>query len=335
MRANPDLELVERVLSAVTQSTGLAARLAKAAPVAGFVSGAKISGWPLKVAAKGKVDRVVTVSEMHTRLSRVDRRSDSGTTLLATEFLSPTMLEACRSLRFNAADASGNAYLEWDGLFVFVSGRPRRERTQQRLGWTPAAIHVGLLALAQPRLLGASHRAIAASAGIALGSVGPTLEWFHERGFITGSKTERIIRRPDELLAEWTIAYSTRLRPRLHSQKFAWPTGQPRWWKATEIEPATWSGEVGTAMLLGHLKPNTAEIYVATDNRPAVLRRMVKEQRLVPDTDGSIDILDQFWNFELGADQHVAPWPVLYADLLRVGDPRLSEAAALIRAKFV
>jgi Transcriptional regulator, AbiEi antitoxin, Type IV TA system len=143
-----------------------------------------------------------------------------------------------------------------------------------------------------------------------------------------------IIHRPHEFLAEWTVAYSTRLRPRLRSQTFAWPTGQPRWWKATEIEPAAWSGEVATAVLLGHLKPNTAEIYVAADARPAMLRRLVKEQRLRPDRDGSVEILDQFWNFELEADQRVAPWPVLYADLLRVGNPRLSEAAALILAKF-
>jgi hypothetical protein len=334
MKANLDLELVERVLFAVTQSTGLPAQLAKATPLAGFFSGAEISGRRLKVVAKGNVDRVVIVSEMHTRVARVDRPSDSRATLLATEFLSPAMLEACRSLRFNAADASGNAYLAWDGLFVFISGRPRRERTEQRLGWTPAAIHVGLLALAQPTLLSASHRSIAASARIALGSVGPTLEWFRKRGFITGSKNERIVHRPHELLAEWTVAYSTRLRPRLRSQTFAWPTGQPRWWKATEIEPAAWSGEVGTAILLGHLKPNTAEIYVAADVRPAMLRRLVKEQRLVPDRDGSVEILDQFWNLELEADQRVAPWPVMYADLLRVGDPRLSEAAALILAKF-
>ncbi len=46
---------------------------------------------------------------------------------------------------------------------------------------------------------------------------------------------------------------------------------------------------------------------------------------------GSVEILDQFWNLDGGPSKSVAPWPLVYADLVRETDPRLSEAAAAIR----
>lgn len=196
-------------------------------------------------------------------------------------------------------------------------------------------MHVGFLALVDPQLLNGSYRAISTSADVSLGSVGPELEWLHERGYVSASKTERVVKRPADLLDECTVAYAARVRPRLNSQRFAWPMEPPKWWTTVDVSPACWSGEVGAALLHAELRPVGANLYVASTSRVETVRRLVKRCRLVPDPNGSVEILDQFWNLEGNSKKSVAPWPLVYADLVRGIDPRLSEAAIAIRGEYL
>jgi hypothetical protein len=322
-----ETDLVGRVVAALRESTGLASRVVSWGPGVDV----EIANLSLRVVMKRRIDRAATVAVISSRIAEEGRQDSGQAVLVATEYLSTAVLQACRSLGVNAADASGNVCLAWDGLVVFVSGRPRLSRPSERLGWTAAAVHVGLLALVDPQLLNGSYRAISKSADVSLGSVGSALEWLHERGYVSTSKTERVVKRPADLLDEWTVAYSARLRPRLNSQRFAWPMVPPKWWRTADVAPACWSGEVGAAVLQRELRPVGATLYVAATSRVDMVRRLVKQYRLVPDLNGSVEILDQFWNLEGNSKKSVAPWPLVYADLVRGTDPRLFDAAAAIR----
>ncbi len=331
MNASEEVDLVGRVVAALRESTGLASRVVSS----GRGVDVEIANLSLRAVTKRRIDRTAAVGVIRSRALDEGRHERGREVLVVTEFLSPAVLQACRSLGVNAADASGNACLAWDGLVVFVAGRPRLSRPSERLGWTAAAVHVGLLALVEPQLLSGSYREISTSADVSLGSVGPALEWLNERGYVSASKTERFVKRPADLLDEWTVAYSARLRPRLRPQRFAWPTDQPRWWKTADVGHACWSGEVGAAALHGELRPVGATLYVAATSRVDMVRRLVKQYRLVPDMDGSVEILEQFWNLESDSQKSVAPWPLVYADLVRGKDPRLIEAASAIRDENV
>ena len=247
-----------------------------------------------------------------------------------TSHLTPHLLNACRELKLNAVDGSGNAHLAWDHTLIAISGRPRQIRTEERLGWTATAVRLALTALAAPEALNSSQRAIATSAGISLGSVGPALDWLESRRFLVRGTRAISVTRRNELLAEWSVAYSARLRPRLHPQHFAAPSGR-RKWASAEIAPGEWSGEVAAALRHGDLRPATAELYVDPAVRRDVVRRLVRDFRLRPDPAGEVTVLDRFWGFSNEQNSETIPWPLVYADLLHIGDPRTTEAAAKIK----
>ncbi len=281
---------------------------------------------------KSTVDRVDALRNAQLQLRRLAeaRTPAIDDTLLVTSHLTPHLLNTCRELKLNAIDGSGNAHLAWDNTVVVVSGRPRQTRTEARLGWTANAVRLALVALAAPEALNSPQRSIATSAGISLGSVGSTLDWLESRRFLLRRENGFSVTRRNELLAEWSVAYPARLRPRLKPQHFAAPSGM-RHWAKTEIAPGEWSGEVAAALRHGDLRPATAELYVNPAARRDVVRRVVRDFHLRPDPAGELTVLDRFWGFDNSQGSETVPWPVAYADLLHIGDPRTTEAAARIK----
>ena len=126
-------ELIRAVLAAFRGSTGLPASVARhlgrAAEIDAIVT---VAGRALAVEVKRNVDRLEVVPTAKTQLdrARVHYRLEGG--LLVTEYLSLNILDACRLHGLYAADLSGNAFVEWDGLLVFVAGRPRHRVQRDR-----------------------------------------------------------------------------------------------------------------------------------------------------------------------------------------------------------
>ena len=292
----------------------------------------RINERTFRTEVKSTVDRVDALRNAQLALRRLAeaRTHAFDDTLLVTSHLTPHLLNTCRELKLNAVDGSGNAHLAWDNTVVLVSGRPRQTRTEVRLGWTATAVRLALLALAAPQVLNSPQRSIATSAGISLGSVGSTLDWLESRRFLLRRDTGISVMRGNELLAEWSVAYPARLRPRLQPQHFTAPSGTRQWAKA-EIAPGEWSGEVAAALRHGDLRPATAELYVDPAARRDVVRRLVRDFHLRPDPAGELTVLDRFWGFDNERDSKTVPWPLVYADLLHIGDPRTTEAAARIK----
>ena len=56
--------------------------------------------------------------------------------------------------------------------------------------------------------------------------------------------------------------------------------------------------------------------------------------KLRPDPDGPAEVVKRFWAFEAN-DDTVVPLPLVYADLLMIGDARCLEAADLIYEQIV
>ncbi len=332
-------ELLARGLDALLASTGLRGRIVpESVPVGNLVADAiiDIDGLKLIAEVKRAIDRTSSVTAALDQLKRLDAELNVGGLVLITEYLSPEMLNTCRSVGLNAFDASGNAYIVGKGLFVFVTGVPRRLQSAERLGWNASAVRIGLVLLATPEVLSGTYRKIVLSAGVALGSVGPSLQWFKDKGFLIERGDVLVASRRKELLTQWTVAYASRLQPRLESQRFSTSSSTLRgWWKSADIAPGVWSGEVGATLSIGSLKPASYQLYVDEKDRKAVVRRLVKEHRLVPDESGSIEMIEKFWDFRYHEQTRIAPMPVIYADLRNIADPRTDEIAELIKAQFV
>ena len=330
--ATPGKELLDAVVTAVHESTGLQIRTSKrrgsATDKARFDT--TVHGRTFLTEIKPTIDRVAALTSPHAKSGESASSIGYDDTLLVTRYLSNHLLDAARELKVNVADASGNACLQWDDTLILVSGRRRLDPPKQHLGWTGSAVRLGLLALASPEVMNETQRFIAAAAGVSLGSVGPAVEWLEERRFIVRANGRLTTARRSELLTEWSVAYSARVRPKLRTQRFIVPNDSP-WWKTANVAPAEWSGEVAAAITQGNLKPTTAELYVDPTSRATVVRRLVSSHRLAPDPAGPLAVVERFWSLDHNGVEHTVPWPLIYADLLHIGDPRTTEAGWAVR----
>ena len=253
--------------------------------------------------------------------------------LLVAPYITREVAGHCRQLRLPFIDTAGNAYLEAEGLFIYVVGqaRPVEPRQGNFRALNPAGLKLTFALLCRPRLLDDNFRNIATAAGVALGTVGAAMKDLEARGFFN-LETHPHLRKlldPKRMLEEWVTHYPITLRPKLNLGQFR---GDPERLQHTTLAPlnAYWGGEPAAEKLTRYLKPAHFTIY--TDEPIA---KLVAAGRMRAEAGGNVEILEKFWKFPTAhADKNDAPDvvpPILaYADLLATNDGRNAEAARMI-----
>ena len=147
-----------------------------------------------------------------------------------------------------------------------------------------------------------------------------------ELNFILKTKQTKKLKNAKELLNRWITAYHDVFRPRLLKKKMRFIKAE-NYNKWTNIDLnqdnslTFWGGEPGAFLLTGYLHPGIFTIY--TDRN----WQSFKEIDLVPDDNGTIEILEIFW--DLRTWQGVPP-VLIYADLMGSGSDRKIETAKMI-----
>lgn len=252
-----------------------------------------------------------------------------GRPLLVTEYVNPKMAERLKQMEIPFMDTLGNAYLNAPPLFVHLNGRtPRRfPRERPTRAFVPTGLKVVFALLCNPDLANAPYRTIAQTANVALGTVGWVLTDLRTLGLVTEmGKRGRKLTRKKELLDRWVAAFPNQLRPKLLVGRYAAP--DLNWWQQTRIDRfgAYWGGEVAAARLTHYLKPEQTTVYIR--HKPGAF---VAAQRLRIDPRGNVELLEAFWNTTCDwKDKEIVPPFLIYADLLRTGEPRNLETARMI-----
>lgn len=265
--------------------------------------------------------------------------------LLVAPRITAETAEKCRELDLQFIDATGNAYLRGPGLYVLVKGQRPIEGEDflpighegKRAG-TATHLRVIFALLCKPELLNAPYRDIVQVAGVALGTIGWVFNDLTDRGFTTGGtrKGDRVMLERKKLIDEWITTYPIKLRPKLNPRRFKAPKAD--WWKEVDITKydAQWGAEVAAEKLTGYLRPNTVTIYLHQEKGQHHLTRLVAGNRLRPDAEGDIEILDAFWDFDDEQPMAQTVPPLLAcADLIATLDPRNLEAAKLIHDQYL
>jgi len=261
--------------------------------------------------------------------------------LLIAPYITETTAARCRDLHLPFIDEAGNAYLEATGLFVYVTGKRRPLQVKSASAYralTPAGLRIVFALLNCPGLAAVPYREIAKEAKVALGSVGEVLADLEGRGHLASERPgSRRLLAPERLQEEWVTHYPIKLRPKLNPRRFTAPA--PDWWRGQDARQyhAYWGGEIAAEKLTGYLKPARVTLYVG--GRPD---RLILANRLRPDVNGEIEILEAFWStdekyggLDVSYPENVAPPLVVYADLLVTTDPRNIETAKLIRDRYL
>ena len=254
--------------------------------------------------------------------------------MLVTDYLTPPVAERLRAHEQQFADAAGNAYLEGPGLLVYVTGRkPQDRRATLKAGqaFTTNGLKILFALLCKPALAEATHRVIAAAAGVALGAVPGVLADLQAAGHLLVAGKRRRLNATKRLLDEWAVAYARKLRPKTLYATYNTPHFDM--WGKWQFDPqeARWGGEPAANLLVRHQKPGVLTIY-AEKLPPKLMieQRMVLAGllRLPP----YVEIRRPFWGKTLHAEERpdMVPPALVYADLLATGDGRCIETAQMV-----
>jgi hypothetical protein len=171
-----------------------------------------------------------------------------------------------------------------------------------------------------------NYREIAAQASVALGTVSPVMKDLESRGFLrVQAGRDRQILDSERLAEEWVLHYPVTLRPKLNARRFR---AEPERLRDLKVgsQGALWGGEFAAEKLTQYLKTEFFTIYAREP-----IARLVASGRMRAETDGNLDILDQFWNFPPDSNvPELVPPLLVYADLVATHDGRNAETARMI-----
>jgi hypothetical protein len=253
--------------------------------------------------------------------------------LLLADYVTPQMANLLRDAGVAFADAAGNAYLEFGGNILYVTGnapeqQPRHEKVVRAFQAT--GLRVVFALLCAPELVTRPTRELAAMLAVANGTVGRVIDDLAHLGFVTtAGKRDRRLHNLKDLLERWVMMYPVHLRPTLLRRRLT--TDQRDWWKKEKFDPqhVVLGGEPAADRLTEYLKPGTVTLYARGEPRP--LNEIVARHHLRTDPAGEVEVLDAFWPTEIAGEKPgLAPTPLIYADLLATGDTRRIETAKLI-----
>lgn len=253
--------------------------------------------------------------------------------LLVADYVTPPLADTLREHGVAFLDAAGNAFIDQPPLFIWVKGERPREMPGARPGAGRAFQTSGLkllfALLCHPDWIALPYRELGHRAGVAHGTVGWVMTELRKLGFVAEVEgTRRLVQR-ELLLTQWAEAYARTLRPKLLIGRYR--TDEPRWW--AEFDPTDYDvvlgGEPAAERVTHYLRPETVTLY-GEKAEP----RLLVDYELRQDPTGPVELLQRFWRF---ADPMpgLAPLPLIYADLLAIGDARCLETAELVREKIV
>jgi hypothetical protein len=325
-------EVLDRAVTVLRATTGLRAEWSGGAEAGNghdLQLNVDVSGIPIAFLVELKsIDRFETLHAIKKKSASAQHR-----TLLIAPYVTQAIADRCRELEISFIDEAGNMHLEGPGLFVHRTGRPRPVQAAPKSTFralTPSGLRIVFALLNEPHLTDAPYRDIAKAANTALGTVGPVLADLQARGHLTpDNHGPRRLLALDRLRKEWATHYPIKLRAKLNARRFTAP--QSDWWRSQELGQydAFWGGEVAADKLTGHLKPASITLYV--DGKAD---RLILANRLRPDVNGEIEILDAFWRPQDGEHTDIAPPLLVYADLMRTHDSRNIETAKLIHDRY-
>lgn len=262
------------------------------------------------------------------------RMTDYGDkALLVADYITPPMAEELRKRDVQFIDTAGNAYLRHAPIYVWVKGqRPPKGATglaPAGRAFRPTGLQVLFTLLCKPEVADLPYREIAVQAGVAHGTVGWVMAELPKLGFLAEVQGKRRLIDAERLLAQWVAAYAQTLRPKLILARYQ--AAKIDWAETFDARhyDLLLGGEPAAARLTHNLRPGTVTLYGEDANQ-----RLLVDQRLQPDPQGNVEIMNRFWTFD-GETPGMVPHLLVYADLLAIGDTRCIETAGEMRAGII
>jgi hypothetical protein len=256
--------------------------------------------------------------------------------LLIAQYIPQPLKDEFKKQGINYLETAGNGFIHAGNLFYFMGGQavtPVRQTATGKL-WKRTGLQFLFVVLTDPELLQGPYRKMADRAGIALGNIGQFLEELEQAGYLENKEGKHRLKNKARLFQQWAELYPIILKPKLMLGRFRFLREEDRKrWKTMIPQHFRWGGEPAGALYTGFLEPEWFTIYTK-----GPVTELVKLFRIVPDPEGDIEVVEEFWKTENEEkDQFIPAVPPLlaYAELIASLDSRNQETAVRIKNKYL
>ncbi|MGL5880249.1 MAG: type IV toxin-antitoxin system AbiEi family antitoxin [Xenococcaceae cyanobacterium] len=269
------------------------------------------------------------------RLKRFQTKSNIHP-LLLTRHVPENALDRLLKQNLEFIDAAGNMFLSSPATYILIRGkRYLKHPAAKTKTITTTGLKLIYILLQNPYLLQATYREMAASAGVAVGSVANILNNLEKFLYIQRQRSGGY-RLTDytKLLHRWELGYAERLRPKLFLGTFTPSRQSFSELRENIIKEANNNrfligGELGAAIATDYLRPQKVTLHVSGNHRPLLVKL-----RLKPDPNGEITLLNQFGTSNAWVQEDETAEGLTLEVSSRVKTPRPGQGAArVVRAE--
>lgn len=248
--------------------------------------------------------------------------SNNRNSLFVGEYISPKIEEYLLNSDISFINTSGNIFIHQNPLLLYFVYPIKSNKTEiSGAAFEPAGLKLVFHLLNKPESISKSYHALSDIVGVSSGSISKIMKDLQSNSFVYTLKKKRVLRKKNELLDQWYVAYGRKLKPKLLVAKYR-AIEQPI--DITLPNGCYWGGEVATEIMSMNLRSKDQILYTEID--PLVV---VKELRLIPDETGNLELVRTFWKPDIHYQHHINTVSniLIYADLMLSKNDRNIEIA--------
>lgn len=251
--------------------------------------------------------------------------------LLIAEIISPQIKESLRKEHIFYLDKAGNIFLQTPNHYFWIEGHKLETTPAEKTNraFTASGLKVIYLFLTDEQWINKPQRLIAEKTGVALGNINNIISSLKEQKFLLQkNKKEMMLVNKQVLIGKWVNDFDEKLKPTLHIGNFRFLINEfHHQWKMLPLQKQQtfWGGEPAGALITNFLLPEIYTIYTEEARN-----NLIKNYRLIPDTNGNIKIYKKFWADGNTFNETIVHPLLVYTDLLNTNDTRCIETAQKI-----
>ena len=264
----------------------------------------------------------------------INRDRDGRPLMIIAVRLFPRIKEHLRKNHIAYIETNGNVYIEENDTLIRIDGQKPIQTGKEKTNraFTKTGIKLLFLYLTNPEWINRPYRDIAKKAKVALGTIPAVNEALKKLGYLVkmDEKTQILVNK-EELIKRWAVAYAEELKPKIKLGNFMLDIERANNWKDIDFidQNTVWGGEPAADILTNYLNPEKFTLYTVMNTTT-----LIRNQYLLPQENGQVEVYEKFWNFQVG-NQKTAPPLIVYADLINTNDNRNIETANMIYEQYL